>query len=252
MKTARIIGIAAVLMVVISTAAFGFFPWFFGPTELIIEDDLAVVWMNMNNSFAAGWENWETDPPYWDGILLQLGRFPAVSTLNFVVTIEGSSSLVTFTEASFDRWINIVPLNFWGQPLDPRPDHQDMPMARRHACYLAPNLAGCPSERTDCSRIESVARPDEETCLRMKSLHGSFKPTRVMTYWTHPGGYVLTVSRPDLTVKKFRYVFTMPGRFAVYVDGVKQELGWIKSIRIAREPGAPLNDDNEDPGWPTP
>lgn len=249
MKRARTgticLGLALVALVALSLAAAG------GSTrkngQLVIEDSELVSWMTINNTF-------NQDPGHtpWDGVLIQIGDYlDDGDPFNIFesVTFEDSkgTNLKTLDAGTF-QWIDIVAVD----------TTRTAPMTSSHLSLLYPepgttsgcaDYDACAIENCSCATPPCVSSGFNplDRCLRLRSLHGSFTPYAVITYWQGSNGFGLT-SEPLTLGTKSRVSFTFNDPVQIYVDGQLLNIGKIASIHVNSN-GGTMHGASEDPPW---
>jgi len=232
--------------------------------ELIIEDAHSGVWMPFDN----GWTKLsKTSWTKWDGIVIQLGKFFTYNQDGDKgYTMESSwikfenqdGASVSLNKGDFD-WLNIISEHpaSWQPPITTQEGYALFPnQITATMCDVVdscPDLGKLPPPATDCTAdLTKVPQP----CLRMRSLHATFEPYAVITYWQGDGGYDLTAEHN--TADHNAFVFNWPDEISgveVYLEGAhvtaKESaiagLGKITKITLAIPSDTPHGDMDDPP-----
>jgi len=201
--------------------------------ELIIESPGLAAWIPINNSF-----NREPTATDWDGVLIQIGDYlDAVGDTEIrafeSITFENSTGGVLLKLGRGDfNWINIVVEDpSRGDPM--LPEHAELlyPAAGTASGCEAVDL--CTAQQCLCDRGHCPP-PDPEMLfapfLRLRSLHGFFRPFAIITYWFGPRGYDLAAL--PRAGGPTRHLITFNDPVKVFRDGQLLNLGRIDTIRL--------------------
>jgi hypothetical protein len=215
---------------------------------IIIQDVDLAAWTTINNTFNTNREG------EWEGVLIQVGDYldetGAVFDVFEDVTLLSRGEVVRRLRKFEFTWINIVAVD---------PTRGD-PMDASHVGLLYPDpatpsacgdLDTCAVKRCGCDRPpcgRPAPGPLFEPCLRLRSLHGFFRPFGIITYWHGPDGYDIAVRTPSAAAHD-EHTFTFNDPVQMSVDGVPLGLEQIDAVRINLK-GDPNHGKKHDPSFP--
>lgn len=186
-------------------------------SSLTVEDQYAAVWLPIDNAFAK--DAIEDSGATWtkrDGVLFQLGQFWEYDGSGYKVPFFGFSKIeisgstgspVTLTAEDF-TWLDIN-----GSP-------GSVTLTRELADLLYPNdrVATYCTPLDDCDHMypppdpwlcDATLKTVPEACLRVRSAHAYFTPSRIVTYWHGASGYRMTGKESSKIPGHNSYVFEL-------------------------------------------
>ena len=183
--------------------------------QLVVEDSHSAVWGPIDNGFAENDTSWSK----WDGVLFQVGTFyqyaqdeagdwqrqPWVEFNKIVIEGSSDSTPVELVAGDF-TWLNIVS-HSTGNTVDPLPlEFADLLFPNNRVDYECKIVDDCAihtgAAATACTdTLDKVLRP----CVRRRSLHSTFEPSAIVTYWHGAQGYELAVLHNSMKHDEFAF-----------------------------------------------